>query len=150
VITTIAGIGTEGYSGDNGSATNAELSYPTGIALDSAGNLYIADYGNNVIRMMSGATGVITTVAGSGTGNYCQGAHHPGASSGDGGPANQAALNCSAFVAVDSAGNLYVEDNYERIRKVSASTAGRATRSNWTPHVRLMNAACNLILPSER
>jgi hypothetical protein len=69
---------------------------------------------------------------------------------GHGGPANQAALNCSAFVAVDSAGNLYVEDNYERIRKVSASTAGRATRSNWTPHVRLMNAACNLILPSER
>ncbi len=123
IITTVAGYGTQGYSGDNGPATNAELSYPAGIALDSAGNLYIADYGNNVIRMMSGATGVITTVVGSGTGNACQGAHHPGASSGDGGPANQAALNCPAFVAVDSVGSLYIEDNYQSIRKVFAPTA---------------------------
>ena len=65
VITTVAGNGTQGFSGDNGPATSAELSDPQGVAVDAAGNLYIADIGNNRIRKV--ANGVITTVAGNGT-----------------------------------------------------------------------------------
>ncbi len=65
VITTVAGNGIAGFSGDNGPATSAQLNYPMGVAVDSAGNLYIADVGNNRIRKVS--NGVITTVAGNGT-----------------------------------------------------------------------------------
>jgi sugar lactone lactonase YvrE len=110
-ITTVAGTGAIGYTGDNGPATSAQLYWPSAVALDSAGNLYIADSGNNVIRKVS--NGTITTVAGNGTFNY----------SGDGGPATSAALNYPAGVAVDPAGNLYIADeaNY-RVRKVSNGT----------------------------
>ena len=108
VITTVAGIGTYGYSGDNGPATSAQLDYPGSVAVDSAGNLYIADTGNHRIRMVS--NGVITTVAGNGTRGF----------SGDNGPATGAQLNYPGSVAVDSAGNLYIADSYNfRIRKVS-------------------------------
>jgi uncharacterized protein (TIGR03437 family) len=111
VITTVAGTGTAGYTGDNGPAISAQLSAPYWVAVDSTGNLYIADFGNNVIRKVSG--GVITTVAG--TGAYAFG--------GDGQPATSAVLDQPMAVAVDSAGNLYIADTYnERIRKVSAST----------------------------
>jgi sugar lactone lactonase YvrE len=107
-IGTVAGNGSQGYAGDNGPATSAQLFWPAGVAVDSAGNLYIADTGNNVIRKVS--NGVITTVAGNGTFNY----------SGDGGPATSATLNNPTGVAVDAAGNLYIADlNNHRIRKVS-------------------------------
>ena len=108
VITTVAGNGTQGFSGDNGPATSAQLWYAEGIAVDSAGSLYIADYWNNRIRKVS--NGVITTVAGNGTLGF----------SGDNGPATSAQLWNPTGVAVDSVGNLYIADtgNY-RIRKVS-------------------------------
>ena len=107
VITTVAGNGTFGFSGDNGPATSAQL-IPAWIAVDSAGNLYIDDYGNNRIRKVS--NGVITTVAGNGTSSF----------SGDNGPATSAQLSRPYGVAVDTAGNLYIADylNY-RVRKVS-------------------------------
>ena len=108
VITTVAGNGPAGFSGDNGPATSAQLSEPTGIAVDSAGNLYIADFENNRVRKVS--NGVITTVAGSGTQGF----------SGDNGAATSAGLYYPAGVAVDSAGDLYIADYYNsRIRKVS-------------------------------
>ena len=105
VITTVAGNGTLGFSGDNGPATSAQLNSPSGVAVDSAGNLYIADFGNNRIRKVS--NGVIATVAGNGTQGF----------SGDNGPATSAELSYPEGVAVDSAGNLYIADtdNY-RIR----------------------------------
>ena len=118
VITTVAGNGTAGFSGDNGPAASAQLSNPNGIAVDSAGNLYIADYGNNRIRKVS--NGVITTVAGNGT--Y--------GSIGDNGPATSAQLAGPIGVAVDSAGNLYIADN-GRVHKVSngviATVAGNGS-----------------------
>jgi uncharacterized protein (TIGR03437 family) len=107
VISTVAGNGTLGYSGDDGPATSAQLSWPEGVAVDSAGNLYVADQNNNRIRKVS--NGVITTVAGNGM---------PG-SSGDNGPATSARLYGPRGVAVDSAGNLYIADtSNQRIRKV--------------------------------
>jgi trimeric autotransporter adhesin len=111
VITTVAGNGTPGFSGDNGPATSAQLYDPEGVAVDSASNLYIADKGNSRIRKVSG--GVITTVAGSGPTGLTGGGF-----SGDNGPATSARLY-SDGVAVDSAGNLYIADGNSRIRKVS-------------------------------
>lgn len=113
VITTVAGNGSEGYSGDGGPATSAELATPYAVAVDSAGNIYIVDSLNNRIRKVSAATGVITTVAGNGTAGY----------SGDGGAATSAELNQPNGMAVDNAGNLYIADTAnQRIRKVTAST----------------------------
>jgi hypothetical protein len=114
VITTVAGNGVQGYSGDNGPATSAEISVPLGVAVDSAGNLYIADAFNmysiydNRIRKVT--DGVITTVAGSGNYGF----------SGDNGPATSAELDAPNGIALDSAGNLYIADTYNnRIRKVT-------------------------------
>ena len=108
VITTVAGNGTPGFSGDSGPATSAQLAYPQGVAVDSAGNLYIADTDNYCIRKV--ANGVITTVAGNGTPGF----------SGDNGPATSAQLDSPTGLAVDSAGNLYIADSYNlRIRKIS-------------------------------
>jgi uncharacterized protein (TIGR03437 family) len=120
VIATMAGNGTPGFSGDNGPAARAQLYYPHGVAVDSAGNLYIADYGNNRIRKVT--NGVITTVAGNGTYGF----------SGDNGPATSAQLYNPYGVAVDSAGNLYIADaNNYRIRKVTngviTTVAGNGT-----------------------
>jgi sugar lactone lactonase YvrE len=112
-ISTVVGSGTQGYSGDGGVATSAALHQPTGVAADSAGNLYIADFYNQVIRKVAAGTGIITTVAGTGTAGY----------GGDEGPATSAALNQPYGVTVDSAGNLYIADfGNERIRKVAANT----------------------------
>jgi len=108
VITTVAGNGLQGFSGDNGPAASAQLNSPYGVAVDSAGNLYIADTQNNRIRKV--ANGVITTIAGTGTQGF----------SGDNGPAANAQLNLPAAVAVDSAGNLYIADTDNvRVRKVA-------------------------------
>ena len=111
IITTIAGTGTGSYSGDNGPATSAALNLPYGVAVDSSGrtqivlqsgflnvsllgNVYIADSVNNRIRKVTISTGIITTIAGTGTGSY----------SGDNGPATSATLNDPTGVNVDSSG----------------------------------------------
>ncbi len=113
VITRIAGNGRPGYSGDGGPATSAQLNGPQGLAFDSAGDMYIADTLNQVVRMVSAASGTITTVAGTGT---------PGLN-GDYGPATQALLQLPTAVAVDASGNLYICDSANNaIRQVSAST----------------------------
>lgn len=106
----VAGTGTPGYSGDGGAATAAELKVPVDIAIDGAGDLYIADYGNNVIRKVD-TQGNISTVAG----NHAMGVGFGG----DGGPATSARLYDPSGVALDAAGNLYIGDQYNnRIRKV--------------------------------
>ena len=118
VISTVAGNGTPGFMGDGGVATSAELHLPTGIALDSGGNLYIADQGNEVIRKVAAATGVISTVAGNNTAG----------DAGDGGAAVSAELNFPNGVAVDSSGNLYIADEgNDVIRKVTAATGKIST-----------------------
>ena len=110
-ITTIAGTGELGFSGDGGPAVEAELYGPAGVAVDSAGNLYIADSGNQRIRKVD-STGTITTIAGTGEFGF----------SGDGGPAVEAELYGPAGVAVDSAGNLYIADSgNRRIRKIDST-----------------------------
>jgi uncharacterized protein (TIGR03437 family) len=106
-ITTVAGNGTAGYSGDGAAAVNAELNSPVAVAVDSSGNLYIADYNNNVIRKVS-AAGVISTVAGNGSIGY----------SGDGGPAKNAQLNEPASLAVDAAGLLYIADSGNSVVRI--------------------------------
>jgi len=112
-IITVAGNGTAGYSGDNGPATVAELNSPSGVTVDSAGDLFVADYGNNVIREVVKATGDIITVAGNGTAGY----------SGDHGPATAAELNGPENICVDSAGDLFIADgNNNVIREVVKAT----------------------------
>jgi trimeric autotransporter adhesin len=112
-ITTIAGTGTAGYGGDGGAATAAMLSSSRKVAVDTAGNLYIADTGNNRIRKVTVATGIISLVAGTGA---------PG-STGDGGLAINATLNSPAGVAVDASGNVYIADTgNNKIRKVTGTT----------------------------
>ncbi len=109
VITTVAGNGTAAYSGDGAAATSASLFLPEAVAVDAAGNLYIADTGNYRIRKIG--NGIITTVAGDGEQMY----------SGDGGAATSAGLDTPTGIAVDAAGNLYIADSHnQRIRMVNA------------------------------
>jgi uncharacterized protein (TIGR03437 family) len=120
-ISTVAGTGTAGYSGDGGLATNATLAGAVGVAVDTAGNLFIADQNNNRIRKVA-TTGIITTVAGTGASGY----------GGDGGPATSALLQRPPRVSVDAAGNLYIADS-NRIRKVTpagiiTTVAGNGTQ----------------------
>lgn len=128
-ITTFAGTSTNAggcdftnsYSGDGGPATQAQMACPYGVAVDASGNVYIADTFNNVVRMVN-TSGVINTVAGNGTG-YGQGCGS-GAYSGDGGSATSAELNCPFGVAVDAAGNFYINDTYNNaIRVVNTQTS---------------------------
>ncbi|MFL5955383.1 MAG: hypothetical protein ACJ76I_14870 [Gaiellaceae bacterium] len=113
-ITTVAGSGGSGvpggFSGDGGPATSAKLLLPTGLAVDKAGNLYIADKGNDRVRKVNTA-GTITTIAGNGGAGF----------SGDGGPATAAKLNHPEGVAVDQHGNVFIADTFNaRIRMVTA------------------------------
>lgn len=119
-IQTVAGNGTAGFSGDTGLATAAELSSPEGVTVDAAGNLYIADTGNNVIRKVTASTGDITTVAGGGaTPGTCAGSTD---AIGDGCVATAATLNAPYTVAFDPSGNMYIPDSGNNlVRKVSTS-----------------------------
>jgi len=107
-LTTVAGTGTAGYSGDGGPAVNAELRQPHGLAIDAAGNVFVADSFNHVVRRVDAATGVITTVAGHDCNSLDPAA---GCLAGDGGPATAASLILPNSVAVDAAGNLYLSDS---------------------------------------
>lgn len=112
-ISRVAGNGTAGFSGDGMPATQAQLQFPTGVAVDAQGNLYIADRGNNRIRKVTAATGVISTIAG---GNSTTGF------AGDGGPASAAWLGFPFGVAIGPDGALYIADtDNQRIRKVDAA-----------------------------
>jgi sugar lactone lactonase YvrE len=125
IIVTIAGNGNPTYSGDGGPAASATVSGPESVALDGAGNLYIADSGNNIIRMISAATGVITTVAGNFNNIPCGAKTDP---LGDGCPATQAVLSEPRSVALDAGGNLYVSDSGDNVvRLVSLATGVIAT-----------------------
>jgi sugar lactone lactonase YvrE len=119
IISTYAGGNSSGYSGDNGPATAATLYGPTDCAMDAAGNLYIADDANNVIRKVAAGTGIITTVAGNGF----EAGSPNGGYAGDGGPAVKAQINHPFGLALDHAGDLYIADtsNY-RVRRVDAVT----------------------------
>ncbi len=110
IISTIAGNGTAGFSGDGGQATNAQIHSPMSVALDAGGNLYIADADNERIRKVN-SSGIISTIVGTGATGY----------SGDGGPASAATLYIPFSVTLDAAGNLYVvdQDNHS-IRKVTS------------------------------
>ena len=115
VITMIAGTRVAGFGGDGGPAKSAELFQPFQLALDHAGNLYVADWGNSRVRKITTA-GTITTVAGGGTGSL-----------GDGGPATASTIGGNLYgVAVDLAGNLFITSN-ARIRKVDAATGSIST-----------------------
>jgi sugar lactone lactonase YvrE len=110
VISTVAGNGTVGSTGDGGPATSAELNAPYGVAVDSSGNVYIGDYNAAAVRMVTKSTGKISTVAGTGV----QG------NTGDNGPATSAELNEPSEVAIDASGNLLVNDfDANVIRKVA-------------------------------
>jgi len=114
IITTVAGNGQSGFSSDGGPASSAKLSHPRGLALDRAGNLFIADAGNNRIRKV-GNTGVISTVAGTGELGF----------SGDFGPPASARLNVPTDVAVDVAGDLFIADSSNhRIRRITTDLTG--------------------------
>ena len=111
IISTIAGNGVAGFSGDGGAATTATIASPQGVKVDGAGNVYFSDQGNERVRKVSTA-GIITTIAGNGTGGY----------SGDGGAATAATIQSPHGVAVDGAGNVYFADEGNgRIRKISTS-----------------------------
>jgi hypothetical protein len=111
-ITTVAGNGIEGFSGDAGPAANATLNSPAAVAVDAAGNIYIADWGNNRVRIVT-PDGAINTIAGDGIGKY----------SGDGGPTASAALNGPEAIAVRNGGLVYVADTTNcRVRLLTPPT----------------------------
>jgi sugar lactone lactonase YvrE len=156
LISTVAGNGSYGYSGDNGAATNAELYEPHGVTVDTFGNLFIADQDNNRIRKVS-TNGIITTVAGTNRSGF----------SGDGGPAITAKLSEPSGVLVDGSGNLFIADwvNY-RVRKVdtnglistvagngsfgySGDNVAATNASLWFPNDVVLDASGNLFIADQ-
>jgi uncharacterized protein (TIGR03437 family) len=122
IITTVAGNGVLGFSGDGGPAVNAEFTNPRGLAIDPQGNLIIADDGNNRIRKVS--NGIVTTIAGNGIAGYA----------GDGGPAINAELSGPTGISFDTAGNLYIaEQGNNRIRVLLADGTISTVAGNGTP-----------------
>jgi hypothetical protein len=121
IITTVAGTGTPGYGGDGGPAISVQM-FPAGIAVDSLGNIYLADHDNSVVRKVD-TFGIITTIAGNLTYGY----------SGDGGPAVNAQLNQPNSVAVNSLGELFIGDMNHVIRKVDGSGVITTYAGNGTP-----------------
>ena len=119
ITTTFAGLdnGAWGYSGDGGPAASAQLNYPYGVALDAAGNLFIADTNNQRIRRVSAATGIITTVAGTKFSGY----------SGDGGAATSAELSFPRVVLLDPHGNIYVSDTQNQVIRLMTAVAPAIT-----------------------
>jgi len=112
VISTVAGNGTQGLTGDGSAATAAELSYPNAVAIDVAGNVFISDTGNSRIREVTISNGLISTIAGTTVGF-----------SGDGGPAISAQLNRPSGLNFDASGNLFIADNFNFvIREISGTT----------------------------
>lgn len=110
---TYAGVGAPGYTGDGGPASVATFANPTGVAMDTAGNLYITEEYNHIVRKITRATGIVSTICGTGTAGYA----------GDGGPAITAQLNQPAGLCLDRTGNIYIADkNNNRIRKIDALT----------------------------
>ena len=135
-IYTFAGTDFFGFGGDGGPATSAWLNSPLSVVLDSSGNLFIADLGNNVVRKVAAGTGIITTIAGTGV---------PG-NTGDGGPAASAQLYWPGSVAMDKAGNLYISDAHDfTIRKVAAGTG---TISTWASNLNGLGSYANLAFDS--
>ncbi len=94
IITTVAGTGSAGYSGDNSDATSATINGPHGVVIDSEGNIYFAEWSNNCVRKITASTGIISTIAGTGSAGY----------SGDGGLASSAELNIPNGLCIDTAG----------------------------------------------
>ena len=124
-ISTVAGNGTAGYSGDGSAATSAQLFLPWGVALDSSGDIFIGDSGNNVIREVS-SSGTITTLAG----NHATGAGY----SGDGGPAIGAQLNGPAGLVVSSSGNVYIADTNNNVIRLLTTAGSHAVLSVTSTH----------------
>jgi uncharacterized protein (TIGR03437 family) len=121
IINTVAGTGTAGFSGDGSSAVKGQLNFPTGVAVDSSSNIYIADSLNHRIRKVSGSN--ISTIAGNGMLSY----------SGDGGMATAAQLNTPQAVAADSSGNFYIADTFNNVvRKVTAAGVVSTIAGNGT------------------
>lgn len=113
MMTTVAGDGAQGYGGNGGAATAAQMDTPVGVAVDAGGNVYVCDSHNHRVRRVDAATGVMTTVVGTGVAGFA----------GDGGAATTAVLDLPVAVAVDGAGNLWVADaRSHRVRKVDAGT----------------------------
>ena len=114
IITTVAGNGSVGYNGDGISATTANVSYPWGIAVNAAGDLFIAEHAHNRIRKVAASTGLISTYAGTGASG----------SSGDGGPATQGTIASVVGMGIDAAGNVYFAQNSSNIIRVVTAATG--------------------------
>ena len=114
IITTVAGNGQYGYSGNGGQATSAVIGSPVSVAVDASGNIYIADYYNYRIRKVTKSTGIITTVAGNGQKGF----------GGDGGQATLAQFNDPRGIAVDSSGNIYIAESDSNIARVVSKSTG--------------------------
>jgi len=145
VITTIAGTGTNGYSGDGGAATLAEIGVLRGIALDNSGNIYLSEFNNMVIRKINSA-GIITTIAGTGSLGF----------SGDGGPASAAQFYSLAGMAIAVDGDIYIGDgNNQRVREIHYTSASVNTVNYKEPEIAIMpnpsvNGKFTLFLSSDK